>query len=481
MAYAAGFEYDLFVSYAAVDNAEPISDNGRGWVSMFVHRLEAVLASRLGGRDKVRIYFDVRNLSGNQQINELLDAVRHSALFLAVGSPAYAERDWTKRELETFVKSAADTRRLFAVDYLPLDTGASHPAPLQEHKRLKFWEIDESASLTALPLSQGGEPFRNRIHDLADQIKKQLVAINLAEVTRPAISEVAEALAINHERRSKGVAYLAHTTDDLEEERLQVQRYLEQFSFLVLPATDLPGGGEAFRTAVRADIAQSDLFVQLLGPRAGRYPSDVPEGYAAAQLSAAKAAAKEVVLWRHPELDVEKVTDPRQRGLLTDASVIACGLESFKSEVRRRLELRARREAPKAKSSSLVFINSSESDYDVAKIVQQEFSRRNLSTILPLYSGPAEQVHQDLTENMRDCDVLVILYGTAPAAWVRSQIRLFSKLKAGSRATLAAIFVGPPDGKSSDVGVFLPELRWIRFPADWSMEPARSLIAEIAG
>ncbi|HTC52618.1 MAG TPA: TIR domain-containing protein [Steroidobacteraceae bacterium] len=479
MAYAAGFEYDLFISYAAVDDAEPIGEHGRGWVSMFVRRLEAVLASRLGGQGKLRIYFDVRNLGGNQQIRELLDEVNRSALFLAFASPAYAEREWTRRELAAFVKNDADTRRLFAVDYLPLDNGALLPDPLQDHKRLKFWDLDES-SRSALPLSQNGEPFRNRIHDLAEQIKRQVIAINAAEVTRPAISEIAEAVSGTTARRAKGVAFLAQTTDDLEEERMQVQRYLEQFGFLILPAADLPGGGEAFRTAVRADLAQSDLYLHLLGPRAGRYPSDIPEGYPAAQIEAAKAAGKNLILWRHPELDLDKVTDPRQRALLTDANVIACGLESFKAEARRRLEARPKEKSGDAKRSSLVFINSTESDYDVARIVQQEFSKRNLPTILPLYAGTAEQVQQDLTENIKDCDVLVILYGTAPAAWVRSQIRLFSKLKAGSRATVVAIFVGPPEGKNADVGVFMPDLRWISFPADWSMEPVQSLIAELA-
>ena len=139
---------------------------------------------------------------------------------------------------------------------------------------------------------------------------------------------------------------------------------------------------------MRADLAQADLYLQLLGPRSGRYPSDIPEGYPAAQIDAAKAAGKNLLLWRHPELDPDKVSDPRQRALLTDANVIACGLESFKAEARRRLEARPTEKARDTKRSALVFINSTESDYDVARIVQQEFSKRNLPTILPpLYAG----------------------------------------------------------------------------------------------
>jgi hypothetical protein len=480
MAYAVGFEFDLFISYASVDDGEPINGPGRGWVSTFKQYLEAVLASRLGGNDQLSIYFDLHNLGGNQQINELLDAVNRSALFIAIASPTYARREWTKRELDAFVRNAADTRRLFAVDYLPVDSGAALPEPLPGHKRLKFHGLEEQ-SHSVMPLSPNSDAFRNRIHDLAEQIKQQLIAINAAEGARPAIRQIAEAVSGSTERRAKGVAYLAQTTDDLEEERLKVQRYLEQFGFLSLPEGELPGGGEAFRAAASSEIAQADLYIHLLGPRAGRYPPDLPEGYAAAQIDAAKAAGKSIMLWCHPEVDIQNVGDGRQRALLNDANTIVGGLESFKLEARRRLEARPKEKAPDARPSSLVFINATESDYDVARIVQQEFSNRHMSTILPLFAGTAEQVQQDLTENIKDCDVLVILYGTAPAAWVRSQIRLFSKLKGGSHATVVAIFVGPPEGKNADVGVSMPDLRWISFPPDWSMGPVHSLIAELEG
>jgi hypothetical protein len=480
MAYSGTFEYDLFISYAAVDDLEPVAEDGRGWVSVFVHHLEVVLASRLGSSDRLRVFFDRRNLGGNHSLEELLAAVRGSALFLAIASPAYAAREWTRKELDCFVKEASDTRRLFVVDYLRLDDGATHPPPLDNYKRLKFWDVDEAASFTPTPISVKSQVFRNRVHDLADQIKKQLISIQAAEVTRPAISHVAETIADDAKRRSKGVVYLAQSTDDLEEERAQVGRYIEQFGYLVTPSTDLPGGGEAFRAAVAGEIGESDLYVHLLSAKAGRYPSDLPEGYGAAQLRVAQSARKELVLWRHPELNPEAVADERQRTLLTSPSVIACGIESFKAEIRRRLEARRKPEPHPTRTGSLVFINASESDYDTAKIVQQEFNARGMSTVLPLYSGPAEEVHKDLTENMKDCDVLVFLYGQAPPTWVRGQMRLFSKLKHGARATIVAIFVGPPDEKPTDIGFSLPDLRWVNSPREWSLEHLRSLIEEIS-
>jgi hypothetical protein len=480
MAYAAGFEYDVFVSYAAVDDMEPVGDNGRGWVSLFVQNLEIVLASRLGGREKLRIYFDRRNLGGNHHLEELVDAVQKSAIFIAITSPAYSQREWTRRELETFLKCSPDSRRLFAIEYLPLDPGEQYPPPLEERSRMKFWDVDDVSSLAAMPLTTKDHAFRSRIHDAADQIKRQLVAINAAEVTRPAISQAAEVIADDSARRSKGIIYLAQTTDDLDEDRSQVRRYLEQFGFLILPAGDLPGGGDAFRAAAEIDIRQADLYVHLLGARAGRYPADLPDGYGATQLNAARAANKPVILWRHPELDLSAITDTRQRALLTDANVVACGLESFKAEVRRRLETKPKAEAKAKAAPSLVFIDASELDNDVANIVRQEFEQRQMSVAIPLYTGSAEEVREDLTENMKDCDVLVFIYGRAPPAWVRAQMRLFSKLRPGTKAKLVAIFVGPPDEKPDDIGFSLPDLRRVDFHEQWSVDRIREMIEGIA-
>jgi len=478
MAYTTGFEYDVFISYAAVDDIEPVADNGRGWVTMFVRNLEMVLASRLGGREKLRIYFDRRNLGGNHQLQELLDAVGKSALFLAITSTGYADREWTKRELDTFLKGAPDSQRLFAAEYLPLDPGETHPHPLNDRKRLKFWDVDEMSSFAAMPLTLKDHAFRNRIHDLADQIKKQLVAINTAEVVRPAIIRAADVIADDGARRSKGIVFLAQTTDDLEEERDQLRRYLEQFGFLVLPAGDLPGGGEAFRAEIERDIKQADLYVHLLGPRAGRFPADLEDGYGATQVKVAREAGKQLLLWRHPELDLDTVTDPRQRALLTDEAVVVCGLESFKAAVRSKLEARPKQEDRERKAPSLVFIDASELDHDVAKIVKQEFEARKIPVAVPLYHGSAEEVRDDLTGNMTECEVLVFIYGMAPPAWVRAQMRLFSKLRPGAQARLVAIFVGPPDEKPTDIGFSMPDLHRVDFPKQWSAERMREMIEE---
>ena len=96
-------------------------------------------------------------------------------MFLAIASRSYAMRDWTKRELDAFVRGADDLHRLFAVECLPLDEGEVYPTPLQDHKRVEFWHVNAPHSQTAMPLSPALDPlqFHRRIHDVADQIRSQ--------------------------------------------------------------------------------------------------------------------------------------------------------------------------------------------------------------------------------------------------------------------------------------------------------------------
>jgi len=472
MAFASGFEYDLFISYARIDDSERTS-SGRGWVSEFVSRLQSALQSRLGGADTLRVFFDQKELHANHQLPELLRAATRSAIFLAIASPAYAEREWTKKELSAFAGSTDDLRRLFALEFLPLDQNQEYPEPLNTHKRPRFWEIDEPHSIVPIPMMPDvSVRYRNMIHDLAAQIRSQLVVLN----ARKEIGQVADVVADDTARRGKGVVVLAQTTDELEEDRLQVQRYLDQFGYLVLPRDEYPQGGEAFRAAVAEDLRQADLYVHLLGPRAGRRPPDLPDGYARSQFDAARSAGLPMMLWRRSDLDLQSVSDPDHLALLNGADVIASGLESFKAAIRNKLGARHPVEKKTAPVSTVVFINADESDYEVAKTVRQEFQARNMTTVIPMYSRTAASFHKDLKDNLTACDVLVFLYGRAPEAWIRQQLMFFNKLRPGANARIVAMLVGPPEGKSDDPGVTIPELRRVVSFDDWKVTPILELI-----
>ena len=105
-AYVPGFEYDIFVSYAHVDNGVPGKEkkdkNAKGWVDYFHERLEFYLAQCEGRYGRIKIWRD-SELDGTQVFNETIkDRIHGSALFLAITSPGYRESLYCLKEFAAF-------------------------------------------------------------------------------------------------------------------------------------------------------------------------------------------------------------------------------------------------------------------------------------------------------------------------------------------------------------------------------------------
>lgn len=195
MAFVPGFRHDVFLSYARADDI--VDASGRGWVSQFVDCLTCALKQRLGGANEIRVFFDTRDLSSNQQLSELLEAAQNAALFLAIASRSYAERTWTKLELEAFFDATRDTYRLFAAECLPLD-GGQYPPPLDQQNRMSFYRSDPSDTEMSvrIPLSPSDAMFHQRIHNLAEQMQRQLRKLQVdSGKTAKAVKDVAQAWA----------------------------------------------------------------------------------------------------------------------------------------------------------------------------------------------------------------------------------------------------------------------------------------------
>lgn len=349
-----------------------------------------------------------------------------------------------------------------------------------------FWRALGSNNPTPIPLSLTLDPavFTQRIHDLAEQIRNQLMA--LRQAPQPAIhppsatGTAAVQLSVQQQRKYRPVL-LAQVTDDLDEERDQVRRYLGQFGVTVLPDETYPQGGEAFKAAFTADLARAGLFVQLLSRQAGRAPPDLREGYTQFQHQAAAAAGIDIVQWRRPDCDPASVANLAHRELLAGETVIATGLEALKAEVLRLTALPLPGSAaPKASRSSLVFIDADRDDRDIAKALQAEFSRHKFPVAIAALDGPAEEVRADLEDNIVECDALVVVYGQTTPVWVRAQLRLYNKLKArrSEPPRVLALYTGPPTEKP-DVGFALPEVREIDCRAALTFDQVRALINEL--
>jgi hypothetical protein len=123
MAFTPGFDHDLFVSYAHLDN-DPMGVEvegwvrpSDGWVDALVKKVQSELSKRLGS-GQVRAYMDPQ-LDGNRPITpELLSAVRRSAMLMVILSPGYLHSEWCKRERHAFlagIQSRVESGSVFVV------------------------------------------------------------------------------------------------------------------------------------------------------------------------------------------------------------------------------------------------------------------------------------------------------------------------------------------------------------------------------
>jgi len=505
MAFVPHCKCDVFVSFAHLDDVA--IGGALPWVSQFAGDLKKMLRMRLGVReeDGLRIYFTGHSSleAGVNLESALMENASSSAVFVAVTSPAYvADGSWTMRELAAFQQAMSDGSRMFAIEHSPLDSVDEYPPTLREQKRMAFWQKHPQREIP-VTMASGSDTYMQTLIDLAEQIRKHLKKMregagggSAAGVAAPApgipMSRPAQPPPVQPAQPVPSGAtgtegrklYLAQSTDDLDEEREQVRRYVEQYGIEVLPAGMHPQGGPEFMEAAAADIARADAFVQLLGRRQTRRPPDLPQGYDRVQAELAAGRGIPILQWLKPDIDLDAVTDPAHAELLQGAHVMRVGLEAFKADIVKRMERKPPPPPPVQASAGgaeqFIFINADGSDIHLAEELRKEFKSAGMTfrTAVPALEGSAEDVRLDLEESIVECDALLMVYGQSPPVWVRGQLRLYSKLKHRRKEPLKALAIclAPPDPKP-DIGMDMPEIRQIDYRQGIASEAVRQFVA----
>ncbi len=455
MAYAQGYQFDLFISYAHVDN-EPVSAGALGWVSQFVHHLRLQLARKLGRSDTFKIWFDERNVAGNAFVTEHIpEKVHGSALYLAVESPGYVRSEWCLRELQHFVDShpdAAKSERLFLIEHAQLSKGQQRPDALQNLRGYRFWYPDEK-----------GRP-RTYADPQPIPTEREYYGL-IAELAQ----NIADKLNENAPRPERlGTVLLAQVTDDLERQRSEVRRYLNQAGIDVLPTATYPLNCSDFEKAFASDAAKCAAFVQLLGPIVGLCPPDVRKGFGWLQFELAKRHALPILQWR-PDLDMANdVESPVQRELLKLETVQARPFEDFKQSivdtVVKILRPPPAPPAPAGEHTSLIFINADAVDMANAEAISKCLDG-HVGWAMSLHdpTAKAEEVQAYTEKLLIDCDGLVIVYGETRPLWVTSQLQLYRKLapQREKETRVLAVVEAPPEPKTP-IPMGLPRLATIK-------------------
>jgi hypothetical protein len=482
------YKYDVFVSYAHVDD-DPLIGVQEGWVSTLKNNLEKELARRLGRKEKAIVWMD-HNLSGHEPLTPaIMQAIRESATLVIIASEGYRASSWCSRERKAFLNHVKERKRgdsrIFLVERDEI-AREDLPDELQDLLGYRFWVRDHNGEPPRtlgipVPRPEEQEYYRrlNKLsYDLAAEIKRLR---NLPEDVPP-----------NPLGPTVGPKiFLAEVTDDLDMLREEVESYLLQAGFQILPQIRYSYvDPTAYQGAMERDLKNCRLFVQLLSEVPGKKLPGSEQRLAALQYQQALLSGQPILQWRNRSLKLEMVTDAKHLELLRMGSVQAGSLEEFKERIRDEAncppknvadEKSKRKVASKATCLDadrslgapppLVFIHTDSTDHRLAQDLSDLLVKHRVGAVLPLSQGKVEEIRTDIEENLHFCDGVIFLYGSTSVGWVRQQLKLSVKTLWKREQPLRgmAICEAPPEPKA-DPGVILPGMIILNCRQGWNQQ-----------
>jgi hypothetical protein len=457
------FESDAFISYAHLDNVELIEGH-KGWVSNLHRALEVRVAQLLGKQPQ--IWRDPK-LQGNDHFADtLVERLRGVAILVPVVSPRYVKSDWARKELTAFWQAAEtqggirfrDKLRVFKVLKTPVPFD-NHPPELQALLGYEFFKIDpETGRIRELDEIFGPEAQRDfwlKLDDLAHDI-----CYLLEMLERPDGAPSSQPM-------GQGV-FLAETTSDLREQRETLRRDLQQHGHVVFPTRPLPSVASEVKVAVSEDLGRSQLSIMLVG----KNHSSVPEGGTDSLLEIQNELAIERgkkgnfsrLLWIPPGLQVEDERqvklierlrmDPR---LMEGADLLETFLEDLRTVIHAKLKRPAapaaaipvaQTPAPRSEGGthrSLYVIHDQRDTEAASAYVEHLFD--HFEVLQPVFEGDEAEIREYHDDTLRNCDGVLIFYGSTNECWLRRKLREVQKAPGYGRtkpAPVVGIVMAPP-------------------------------------
>jgi hypothetical protein len=317
MAYLPGFDYDIFISYSHVDD----QDN---WVELFQQQLEIELSRLVGRMGIVKVWRDRRRLQGNQIFDQTIqEAIKTSALFLALTSKGYLESGYCHQELRWFREKAeaeewktsiGDRMRLFNI----LLTNLHRSRWLKDHEGTSGHPFHDAVSDDQIgyPSPPQEKLFRSQMRQLCESIsstlevfKKLITARSNTPVSEPGHAD------------SELTVFLADTSDTLETLRTRIENDLQSLNIKIIDQIPPPYESKQHEERVMAEMKRAQISVHLLNQWRGKKISDEPgKSYSQMQAELGLQHATAQMIWVPQTLDsqaIQTIEDTAQRELLT--------------------------------------------------------------------------------------------------------------------------------------------------------------------
>ena len=435
------FNHDIFISYAHDDNY-PLAD-GEGWVDRFHEELEAWCLRRFGKRHRIRVWRDRRRMDPNQPFDhELRSRVEQSFLFVALNSTNYAASDYCQNELKWFRQVAEQSR----TGLILKETNHSRVLNVLLRNIPHAEWLSPFAGCGAFPLHDAseegdlGDPtfpdapeFRPQLKPLVGVIERLI----LAYVTPQGMSADPEPAP------ARPIVFIADVPDTLQTERSRLAKELERGAVAIAPRLPPPYEADAHRRQLEATLGACALAVHPLDHLAGRLVEGDTTGLSYPQVQAETALALSIpqVIWVPRPCRPEEIESENQSRLLTRLKshptagkpyrFVEGRLEELLDEIRAVLADRPAVAEPEANNTQ-VLIDTHQEDHLFAAKLWECLETARIRCLINQERRTAAQRLNELDENLKFVDALVIIFGRVAYQWVRERLKHCLKLLASS-------------------------------------------------
>jgi hypothetical protein len=488
LAYLPDFDEDVFISYAHNDD-DVYAQEPCGWVTGLHQDLERRVRNYLGS--DTRFWRDCEIRNNDDFTAKIFRRLARTATLLSVLSPSFLQREWCRRELDTFTGHAQgqvgvlvdeEKSRIFKVEKMPVDRDALPPS-MQGTKTYRFYESDptQPKRLHELRPLLGGDYYRRYFEEM-DELAKDIAGL---------LKDMARAVASGDKpaQPQRPIVYVAEATADLDDKVGELRRDLKDRGYLVLPSGDLPYRANAYKDKVRECLKEAMLSIHLVGSEYGFVAEGETKSHVWLQhdlaIERGADASFQRLIWMPGEVSSN---DQRQQKFITyleedagvqqGADLLNGSLEELKSVIHEKLaELRKRQEQAKAAAAAAVPVAAASANAAGAPrraadeplrvyLMCDRADRKSpglvalrkcllgqgYEPILPAESedeGRAVQLH---VENLELCDACLIYYGAGSPEWFEAKLRDLRKFLRGRVPAVVAkgVYIAAPTNDHKD-------------------------------
>ncbi|MCX6303726.1 MAG: toll/interleukin-1 receptor domain-containing protein [Bacteroidetes bacterium] len=441
MAFVPGFEYDIFISYAHVDNYA-FTGQSYGWIEGFYKNLNAILAKRFGRSDMVKIWWDINKLDGSVLFGQSIDeGIKNSAIMVCLLSHGYLKSDYCHKELELFCKKAKSEmaglhvgNRSRIINVLLYNIPFSEwPPEISGISGFPFHDAKEAEGY-GWTLDTDTEDFRNRLKKLSDAI------YTLVNDLRKTVNQQSFQPDMTEKGNSSRVTiFMGDVSDPLRNVRKRTITDLEKKAFQIV--TDIPPPFEAdeHEQKIREALLSSDLSVHLLDKYPGMEIHGLPEGYRQKQTELGFDIAKPQMIWIPAETEINAIEEDRYKQFLQNLENGRCSgtryefirgstsslsqtVVDFAEHIKQR-----RLQKPTDTGKVSVLLDTHCKDlvyaYDICKML---IENKIQPFVNPLEDDPREN-SDILGERISQVTKVIFLYGLVSRDWVQERMNALLK------------------------------------------------------